>query len=48
MRVSVVTLGGRELAAPDADPAWRLSDVLAATPEQYAEADYERQLLSER
>jgi hypothetical protein len=34
MLVSVITCSGRELVALDADPSWRLIDVLAAIPDQ--------------
>lgn len=34
MRVPVVTCSGRELACLDAEPSWRLRDVLAALPEE--------------
>ena len=47
MRLSVVTCGGRELAALDAEPSWRLSDVLARVPEQERAADSRRRIFLE-
>ncbi|CAK0791188.1 unnamed protein product [Prorocentrum cordatum] len=39
VRVSVVTCGGGELAALDAEASWRLGDVLAALPARGGEPD---------
>ena len=38
MRVSVVSLSGRELVSLDAGPSWHLSEVRALVPEQAAQA----------
>ena len=44
MRVSVVTCGGRELTVLDADPSWRLRDVLAAMPREDGALDSRRRV----
>ena len=44
MRVSVVSLSGRELVSLDAGPSWHLSDVRALVPEQDAQAGCRMQI----
>ncbi|CAK0828621.1 unnamed protein product [Prorocentrum cordatum] len=45
MLVSVVACSGRELAAVEADPSWRLGDLLAAVPEQEKAAGHKLRIL---
>ncbi|CAK0798292.1 unnamed protein product, partial [Prorocentrum cordatum] len=44
MRVAVVACSGRELAALDADPSWRLRDVLAGLPQHGGSLGGQRRL----
>ena len=45
MRVSVAACSGRQLAVVEADPSWRLGDVLRAVPEPEGASGRRRRVL---